>query len=60
MKRYTVVVKLFHESFGGYDHFDGYKTVTVRAKSTDDAKLTAIRKANKGRAGWSAFWMFGS
>ena len=60
MKTYVVVVKLWHESFGGYDHFDGYKTVKVRAKNSTDAQIAAVRKANKGGAGWSTFWMFGA
>lgn len=48
MKTYFVTIKFSHESFGGFDHNDGQKDYTVRARDRESAKKKALTLARKG------------
>jgi hypothetical protein len=52
MRNYKITVKLFHESFGGYDHCDGEKTYNIRASNDKAARNKALKKAGKESGGW--------
>ena len=54
-KRFIVTMQLWHESFGGYNHRDGEKTIEVLAKNEESACDKAVDKVlnpGKGRS-WS-------
>lgn len=53
MKSYCVTLKLYHESYGGYDHFDGDSVVKVNASNGDVARRKALKESRKTHVGWA-------
>ena len=52
MKTYIFELALYHESFSGYDHYDGNKSIEVKARHLKSAekKLAKLAKEyNNGR-----------
>jgi hypothetical protein len=54
MKTYKITANLFHESFGGYTHFDGKQVYLILAGSKKSAENKVHKKIHKERGGWGA------
>ena len=53
MKEFSITLKLYHESFGGYDLYDGERVVKVMASNVDVARRKALRELQQTRVGWA-------
>jgi hypothetical protein len=52
MKTFNVHFSIHHESFNGYDHYDGEISVGVIARNAESAKKKAFKEINKKGGGY--------
>lgn len=53
MKTFKAIVKFWHESFGGYDQYDGQETRTVQARNMASAEKKLGKILDKETTGLS-------
>ena len=53
MKTFEITLGLYHESFGGSDHFDGTKTLTIEAKNALTVRSKAMKQISRTSSGWA-------
>jgi len=53
MKTFKVTLDLFHESFGGHDHRDGSKTLTIKARNNLTVRSKAMKQISREHNGWA-------
>ena len=52
MKTYIVRFTIHHESFNGYDHYDGETSIIVNARNSASAKKKAFKEVRKNGGGY--------